>query len=171
VDVTKRGWYPEPCPDCGGTGDAKTIKVNLKYTGKTKPRPIDHDDIVDWDARIGGTGDVMPMLWCSGCGREEDAPYDEGDQCSCGGRFVDERRKLFQPEEGKPRVCLTCGGSGKKCPPTIDGRPIVSEYEDPLIPFLLMLGEAKDGRTDTFDAIDDCPDCDGTGEVKDVPTD
>ena len=54
------------------------------------------------------------MLWCSGCGREEDAPFDEGDQCECGGRFVDESRKLFQPEEGGARVCRTCGGKGCK---------------------------------------------------------
>jgi hypothetical protein len=49
-------------------------------------------------------------LWCSGCGRTEAAPFDEGDECECcGGRFVSEKRKLFQPKE----PCKRCGGSGE----------------------------------------------------------
>ena len=74
------------------------------------------DALSDSEAAI--LADEPKELECSTCGRKESAPYDEGDSCYCGGKFLaDEPKEECQgcfrcrnrPQPGEDRqLCDSC---------------------------------------------------------------
>lgn len=69
------------------------------YTRNGKARRLSLHDLHELSTSIAESlkaailADEPKELECSTCGRKESAPYDEGDSCYCGGKFLADEPK------------------------------------------------------------------------------